>query len=195
MASVEIDVVELYVAAAATFGRAVVDVGDNEWDLATPCSDWNVREVVAHVVLGEAHFRAVLAGETAVTQSSLGVDLLGTSPEATWRGTALAAIEAAKQPGVAERVYDLDLGPVSGAQLLSYRITDNVVHAWDVAVGVRRPQPIQDRLAEFLLEFWQPVAADMARSESFAAPVAPVGERPGQRLLALLGRTPPPTDN
>lgn len=188
----DVDIVQLYIDALAVFGTAVQDVADHEWDLPTPCSDWNVREVVAHVVLGEAHLPMVLEGATQSTDSDFSVDLLGPTPITTWRGTALKAIEAARIPGIAEREYHLDLGDVTGHQLLSYRITDNVVHAWDVRVGIGRPTPIADEHAEFLLEFWLPVALEMGESNFFATPTQPASDSSSDRLLALLGRTPPP---
>ena len=185
------DVVQLYVDALAMFGEAVRDVADHEWDLPTPATDWNVKEVVAHVVLGEAHLPAVLAGETTTTQAEFGVELLGSSPLAAWRGTALRAIEAVRLPGVADQVFEVDMGALPGRQLLGYRITDNVVHAWDLRVAIGRPEPIDDRFAEWLLDFWQPVASQLADSEFFAAPTAPVSDSASDRLIALLGRTPP----
>ncbi len=187
------DVVQLYVDALALFGNAVRDLADHEWDLPTPATEWNVKEVVAHVVLGEAHLPSVLAGDTVTTQSEFSVDLLGASPLAAWRGTALRAIEAAREPGVGDTVFELDMGTVGGRQLLGYRITDNVVHAWDIQVAAGRPMAIDDRFAEWLLDFWQPMATQIADSEFFGAPTAPASDAAGDRLLALLGRTPPPT--
>lgn len=185
------DVVEVYVEALAVFGNAVRDVADHEWDLPTPCPEWNVKEVVAHVVLGEAALPSVLAGEMTDTQAAFGSELLGSNPLAAWRGTALRAIEAAREPGVAARVFDLDMGAVTGEQLLNYRITDNVVHAWDISVGAGRPAPIAEPQAEWLLDFWMPAAAEMGESPFFAKPVQPVSDSASDRLLALLGRTPP----
>ena len=49
--------------------NAVRDVADHEWDLPTPSVEWNVKEVVAHVVLGEAHLPMVLSGDTTTTQT------------------------------------------------------------------------------------------------------------------------------
>lgn len=192
MMSDPVDVVQLYVDALALFGNAVRDLADHEWDLPTPSTDWNVKEVVAHVVLGEAHLPSVLSGDTTTTQGEFSVDLLGTSPLAAWRGTALKAIEAAREPGVADKMFDLDMGAVEGRQLLGYRITDNVVHAWDLQVAAGRPRPIDDRFAEWLLDFWQPVASQIADSEFFGAPTTPASESASDRLLALLGRTSPP---
>ena len=186
------DVVQLYVDALATFGTAVQDVADHEWDLPTPATEWDVKQVVAHVVLGEAHLPAVLSGDTTTTTTSFSVDMLGTSPIAAWRGTALKAIEAARGEGVLDQVYELDMGSVPGRQLLGYRITDNIVHAWDLSVAVGRPSPIDDRFAEWLLDFWQPVAGQIGNSEFFGAPTTPASDSASDRLLALLGRTPPP---
>ena len=187
----DVDVVELYVDALATFGNAARDVADHEWDLPTPCPDWNVKQVVAHVVLGEAHLPPVLAGESTSTQTEVSIELLGPNPLAAWRGTALKAIAAARAPGIVDRRYLVDLGEVTGRQLLGYRITDNAVHAWDLRVGTGRPEPIADHHAEFLLDFWLPVALDLGASGFFGKPTEPVGDAPGDRLLALLGRTPP----
>lgn len=188
-----VDVVQLYVDALAAFGTAVRDVADHEWDLPTPATEWNVKEVVAHVVLGEAQLPLVLAGDVVQTQASLNVELLGSSPLAAWRGTALKAIEAAKEPGVVDQVFNLDVGPVSGEQLLGYRITDNAVHAWDVMVAVGRPQPIDDQFADWLLDFWHPAAGQIEASGLFGQPQPPASDSLSDRLIALLGRTPPPS--
>ena len=192
-AAAETEVVQLYVDALAAFGNAVRDLADHEWDLPTPATEWNIKEVVAHVVLGEAHLPSVLAGDTTTTQSEFSVDLLGASPLAAWRGTALRAIEAAREPGVADALFELDMGTTDGRHLLGYRITDNVVHAWDIQVAAGRPVAIDDRFAEWLLDFWQPMAGQIADTEFFGSPATPVSDSASDRLLALLGRTAPPT--
>jgi len=186
------EVVDLYVDALAVFGEAVREVQDHEWDLPTPATEWDVRKVVAHVVLGEAQLPSVLAGETVQTQTSVSIEMLGPDPMAAWRGTALKAIEAARAPGIVDQVFELDMGEVPGHQLLAYRINDNVVHAWDLSVATGRPVPIADRFADWLLDFWQPVAAHIADSGFFAHATTPASDSSSDRLLALLGRTPPP---
>jgi len=188
----ELHVVQRYVEALAVFGNQVRDVQDHEWDLPTPCADWTVKDIVAHVVLGEAQLTRVLTGDTTQTQMEFTADLLGSTPLTTWRGTALKAIESARIDGLAEQVFDLDMGHASGEQLLSYRITDNLVHAWDVSVGVGRVEPIDEAQAQWLLDFWQPAAADMANTNFFGPPVEPPeGASASTRLLALLGRVAP----
>ncbi|KAG1648475.1 hypothetical protein GQR58_029793 [Nymphon striatum] len=188
------DVVDLYVEALAAFGTVVQDLADHEWDLPTPATEWNVKQLVAHVVFGEAQLPTVLDGQAADTQASFNVEMLGSSPIAAWRGTALRAIEAAKAPGIADKVLELDRGSVAVRDLLGYRITDNVVHAWDLLVAAGRPEPIREDLAEWLLDFWKPKAAQLTGTEFFAAPTQPQSDSPSDRLLALLGRSAPPAD-
>lgn len=185
-----VDVVDVYVEALALFGNAVRDIADHEWELPTPCPDWNVKELVTHVVLGEAHLPAVLTGETEVTQTAYSAEMLGADPLAVWRGTALRAIEAARTDGVAEATMTLDMGAVTGHQLLAYRITDNVVHAWDLGSAVARQSPIDERFAEWLLDFWQPAAPDLGQTAFFGRPIKiDAGASSSTRLLALLGRS------
>ncbi len=182
--------IKRYIGAVAGFGEGVQGIADHEWDRSTPCGDWTVRDLVAHVVLGEAHFTSVLKGESTSAQTDFGSDLLGLTPMTTWRGTALLAIETVRAPGVAEADYAIDVGLVSGKQLLGNRITDNVVHTWDLGVALGRPEPISDNNAEWLLDFWQSVAPKLGTTDSYGPPVEPPPEATAStRLLALLGRT------
>ena len=49
--SVQQDTQAAYTAACAFFGEQVLGIGDEDWPLPTACADWDVRSVVAHVVL------------------------------------------------------------------------------------------------------------------------------------------------
>jgi uncharacterized protein (TIGR03086 family) len=180
---------ELHTRASALFGEQVAAVQAHEWDLPTPCSDWNVREVVAHVVIGDSQISPLFAGERVDEVSDVNPGVLGTNPLAAWRGTALAAIAAVNA------VEDLDarvhhpLGEIRGETVVGFRISDNLVHAWDLATGVTRPIELPEGLAEWCLAFWQPLAAGLPDSGFFApSQHPPDGANAGQRLLSLLGR-------
>jgi len=184
------DIPALYVEALAIFGRAVQDVQDHEWDLPTPCEDWDVRQVVAHVVLGEAAMTAAIAGDDAMGGLEVDARVVGLNPMATWRGTALKAIDAARTEGLVDASYKHPSGRVRGAQLLGYRISENLVHAWDISVAVSRRQDPDNKLAEFVLDFWLPAVGDLQSSADYGDALMPVdGAAAGARLLALLGRS------
>jgi hypothetical protein len=59
--------------------------------------------------------------------------VLGPSPMATWRGTALAALEASTVDGVLDDTHAHHVGELSGTVIVGFRITENLVHGWDLA--------------------------------------------------------------
>lgn len=182
------EIAEQYVAALAIFGQQVQDVADHEWDLPTPCVDWDVRQIVAHVVLGEAQLTDLLRGE-AGAMAEIDASIVGVSPMSVWRGTALAAIEASRAAGIDQRSYEHAAGTLSSTQLLSWRISENLVHAHDLSVAVGRPKPIDNELAEASLTFWWPLALELGESSEYGAATEPPADATaGERLLFLLGR-------
>lgn len=183
------DPVALYVDALAVFGRAVQDVQDHEWDLPTPAAEWDVRQVVAHVVLGEAAVTAAVNGEDSMAGTEVDASVVGTHPMSAWRGTALKAIDSARTPDMANAVYAHASGDVVGRQLLGYRISENIVHAWDVTTATGRPVLPPEHLAEFVLAFWLPAVTELQADGAYAEPVMPGDNATAAiRLLALLGR-------
>lgn len=184
------DPVQLHTAASALFGEQVGAVQAHEWDLPTPCVDWNVRQVVAHVVLGDSQIPPLFAGERVDRVVDVNPGILGTNPLATWRGTAIGAISAfAAVDDLAAKVHH-PIGEVRGDVVLGFRISDNLVHGWDIAQAVTRPIELPDDLADWCLDFWQPMAASLPSSGYFAEALHPGADAtPGARLLGLLGRT------
>ncbi len=186
-----------YTRALALFGEQLRDVADHQWELATPCPDWDVRRLVAHVVLGEALVPPLLAGEAGLGASEADPGVLGTEPLAVWRGTALAAMEAVRALDSLDIVVEHPVGPVSAHVLLGFRVTENLVHGWDLATAVGRDMELPDDLVERCLDFWVPLAGslgvDSSGSGGFFGPMVapPPGSSASVRLLALLGRQVP----
>jgi uncharacterized protein (TIGR03086 family) len=183
------DHVALLTRASAGFGQQLLLLTDEEWEFLTPCSDWNVQAIVAHVVVGDAQVPSILAGETVPLELDASPTVLGPNAIATWRGTALAMLRAFGQPGVLEQRYQHPVGRVTGKRILGFRLTDALVHAWDIARACGRDLSLDDDLAEYCLEFWWPLAKGLVDSGHFKAAVMPSETAaPGERLLALLGR-------
>lgn len=187
--AVEMSVVDRYVASLARFGEEVRDVQDHEWDLPTPCPDWDVRSVVAHVVLGEAQVAPLVAGESLASGDEVDASIVGTHPMSVWRGTALTAIDAARSPDMVDTMYDHPKGRLLGAHLLGFRICENLVHAHDLSVAVSRPREIDEAQAEWCLDFWLPRVDDLLAMADFGVASEPAADATAaDRLLALLGR-------
>jgi uncharacterized protein (TIGR03086 family) len=186
--------VDFFVRASAVFGEQVRDVGDEEWELATPCEGWDVRTVVAHVVVGDSQIPALFAGEPVERVEEFNPSVLGTSPLAAWRGTALAAIRAFSEPGALEQRYAHPIGNVRGRTIIGFRVTDSLVHAWDIATALGDGRPgggieLDPEICEYCLDFWFPMASTLPGSGFFAeARMPPEGADAPTRLLSFLGR-------
>ncbi len=181
--------VDFFVRASAFFGEIVREVADDDWDRPTPCDGWDLRTVVAHVVIGDSQIPALFAGEAVDEVQEYSPTVLGTNPLAAWRGTALAAIRAFASPGALERRYRHPVGNVRGRTVIGFRISDSLVHGWDIARALDHEVLLDPELCEYCLDFWYPMATTLPASGYYAAARMPAPDAgPAARLLALLGR-------
>ncbi len=180
------DPVDLYTRAAAFFGEQVIAIGDEEWDLLTPSSDWIVKAVVAHVVVAESQMPDVVAGR-AFERFDVDVSILGHDPVSVWRGTAVAALNAVREADL-DQMVEHPVGTMPLRHIVGFRITENLVHGWDLARARGLDPDLDPEIAQWALDFWLPMAEQLAGSGMFAAMVDPADDRPGSRLVALLGR-------
>ena len=58
------DQAELHRRAVEEFGARVKAVADDQWELPTPCSDWNVRQLVNHLVYENRWTVPLMGGST-----------------------------------------------------------------------------------------------------------------------------------
>jgi uncharacterized protein (TIGR03086 family) len=180
---------DFFVRASAFFGEQVRAVGDEEWDLPTTCEGWDVRTVVAHVVVGDAQIPTLFEGGAVERVEEFNPSVLGPNPLATWRGTALAAIRAFSAPGALERRYAHPMGNIRGRNIIGFRISDSLVHGWDVAKALGEDVILDPELCEYCLDFWFPMASTLPGSGFFAPAIMPPADADAAtRLLALLGR-------
>ncbi|HTF53820.1 MAG TPA: TIGR03086 family metal-binding protein, partial [Pseudonocardia sp.] len=139
--------------ALGDFDRLVRAVPDDRWDSPTPCADWSVRALVAHLVIEQLWVPALLAGQTiAEVGDRFDGDPLGADPVAAWRGAADAARRAWLETGVLERSVHLSYG-TDRATSYGWQMTlDLAVHGWDLASGIDVGYRIPAELATDLLD-------------------------------------------
>ncbi len=180
-------IVDLYIRSAAAFGEVLSQVPVGSWDVPTPCSDWNTQTLVVHVVSGEIQVANMIENE-AFLEPDLSTNILGPDPMSTWRGTALLAINLVQQTNM-----DLQLPhptmQLTLHQLLGARITDNIVHAWDLSQAITSPYSIDNEIAEWALDYWLDLYDFLENSDHYGPPQSPPDQTPATRLLSLLGRT------
>jgi uncharacterized protein (TIGR03086 family) len=181
--------------------RATIDVveGVKPTDLSrpTPCSEWTLGDLLAHMTVQHKGFAAAAAGRGADLQVWK-VSAPGPDPVADYAIASELVIAAFAEPGVLERGLALpEIMPgveFPAPQAISFHFIDYVVHGWDVARALGQPFELDDDLVQAAV----PVADAVPEGDRRLRPGAafrpgvptPDGASPLDRILAMLGRAP-----
>jgi uncharacterized protein (TIGR03086 family) len=178
--------------ALAAFDRILHLVKVDQWDNTTPCTEWTVRDLVNHLVSEQLWVPHLLCGATlAEVGDRYDGDVLGDDPVRAWEESSKAAREVWTTDGATERMVHLSFGDVDASLYCWQMTTDLAVHAWDLAMGIGAPQPIQDDLAEELIRVAGPIIESSQTPDILAPPVAvPDTASAPDQLVALCGRKP-----
>jgi uncharacterized protein (TIGR03086 family) len=172
------DPLELLAAAYDEFARRLRLVGPDDWQRPTPCSEWDVRALVNHVVGSDVRYRMLLRGAPiGQVEATRSADHLGDAV-AAFVAAAHEVVACFAEDGALDRIAHHVTGDRTGRQLLSMRILDLAVHAWDLARAIGADEGLDDELVSFLL-------ADTADPDD-----VPPGATPQDRLLQRMGRDP-----
>lgn len=186
------DLLELHGRLQDRVGGLVHSAGSGDWDRPTPCTEWDVRDLVRHLV-GEQLWTSPLLGGESVDEvgDRFAGDPLGDDPVAAWDAAAHAARAAVSEAGALERTVHLSRGPTPARDYVEEMTFDLLVHGWDLARGLGRDDTMDSEAVAHVLARWEPRAGDMAGSGLFAEAVdVPADADPQTRLLALTGRHP-----
>ena len=186
------DVTKLFERAQAGFGTLVHDVRDEQWSAPTPCSEWDVRALVNHLVYEARWVPPMLEGKSiAEVGDAYEGDLLGEDPATAYDDALAGALTAIDAPGALDASVHLSYGDTPAAGYVAQLTCDFVVHAWDLARGIGADDTLDPELVEFVYAEALPQADMLAASGLFDAPIAVPDDADTQtKLLALFGRNP-----
>jgi uncharacterized protein (TIGR03086 family) len=166
-------VVDQHRQACDAFSRIVRSVGDR-WGAVSPCSAWDARGVVEHVI----GFHDVLLLRPLDAKPDRPRD----DPVERWALTLDTLFEALTRPNVVD---------ADRASMLGVLTTDVLVHTWDLARAIGDRADLDPGLCQVGYERARANLDRLVESGMFAAPVAiPKDAGVQDRLLALLGRDP-----
>lgn len=185
-----LDLVALHDLALRRTGELVAGIGADQWDLPTPCREWNVRELVNHVVSGNWWVGELARGRTIEQVGDrLDGDVLEPDPVVAYAQSAGAARAAFAEPGALEAPCAVSYGPVPGSVYAGHRIIDVAVHGWDIARATGQDDTLDPELVAGCAAIVEPQLDLLKGSGVFATDVeAPAGADDQTRLLAHLGR-------
>ena len=185
------DVVRLHAQSVELFLDRVRTVPEERWSQGTPCSAWDVRELVNHVV-GEDRWTApLLDGQTIEDVGDrLDGDLLGELPVQACEAAGKEAVAAFGETGARERTVHLSFGHTPAAEYAWQLIADHLVHAWDLAAATGGDTRLDADLVTA-------VAGWYAEREDLYRQAGAVGDRPAvdaadaqDELMVAFGRDP-----
>ena len=152
---------------------------------ATPCADWNVQQLIDHMVGGADYLQAALAGEPPTNRTDrtvedyrVGLDRLRTGLRA---------------PGALEETCMSPLGfewPVGHA--VAGTFMDALIHTWDLATATGQDTTLEPELVDACIAMFLPDMPERGRASGLVGPAVQVPEdaSPQDRLLAAMGRRP-----
>lgn len=191
------DVVEFDRRAVRASVEVVARVTAADLSRATPCAEWSLADLLAHMTAQHRGFAAAAAGRGADPQA-WHPRPLGPDPAATYAAAAEEVLAAFAVDGATRARFTLpEFSPevtFSGHRAIGFHLVDYVVHGWDVARALGVTVDLPDDVVRAALPVAEAVPDGPGRLGPGAAfrPRLPVPDSatPMDRLLALLGRSP-----
>jgi uncharacterized protein (TIGR03086 family) len=184
---------ELHQRAMAQTESIVAAVEPGQLTLPTPCTEFDVRELLSHVVGGLN--RIAVMGE--------GGDALAVEPRAdgvpddgwpdAYRTASARARAAWADDATLDALVEAPWGKVPGRIALSGYVQEILTHGWDLARATGQPTELDPELASWVLAVARQILPPEPRGGEipFASPVpVPPGAGPYTQLAAYLGRHP-----
>lgn len=158
-----------------------------DWDAPTPDTEWNVRDLVTHVIEEQRWVPHLLNGST-VSETRATLTDLGSDLRAEWRLYSLAATSA-WDSAAPDGTVSLSNDTVSVNDYLQEQVSDVTIHSWDLARAIGADETLDADLVAAVWTVFEPQRDTLSASGLFALPVQLDDTAPLQsRLLALTGR-------
>lgn len=177
-----------YVRSLYTLDAVVRRVPDDAWDAASPCDEWNARQVLGHVMWGLDAIAAGASGEAPPGERDE-ADVAGERPLEHWSAALDRVLTALDQQGVLQTKAQTPFGEMPIDDMLGFFFGDPLMHTWDIAVAVGVEHGIPDELAEHSMVMLGAAGDALRGPGRLGAEVeAPPGTDAATRMAAFGGR-------
>jgi len=170
----------------ANANRLIAGVSETQWEAQTPCTDWNVRELVNHM----AGTTQVLAGSATRTPPTIAPDAdhLGDDPAGAFAGFARATSAAWRNEGVLEGMTTVP-AEMPAIAALGVNIIDIGTHCWDLAEATGQDHGLSAEMIAIIDDWNRKIISDDIRSRGGFGEIIPEVDGGGiAGMLAFVGR-------
>jgi uncharacterized protein (TIGR03086 family) len=180
--------------ACASTERIINGVRPEDLSKPTPCTDWDVRALLNHVI-GTLDLGAALLSDSMPTVNMApgelpDADLVGDDPAKAYR-LGVETMLAAAAGDALERSHATPLGDMPGAVLGGFTTLDILVHGWDLATATGQDPALPADLAETVLAFARQTITEDTRQPRIGPAIVVFPDATATaRLVGFLGRQP-----
>jgi uncharacterized protein (TIGR03086 family) len=182
--------------AGALLIATVEQVQGGHLHLPTPCTEWDVRELIHHIAWSNLWVAPLVEGRRLdEVEPELAGDVLGEDPI----GAALRSIDESSmafEKAGTDSPVQISRGTVPASEYCFERMNDLSVHNWDLATAIGVPVDLDPECMRTALDGFRPLEAMLRPMGALGPDVeAPPGADLQTRYLAFFGRrtgwTPP----
>ncbi len=168
-------------------GTIIIRIRPDQAGLPTPCTDFDVRTLVNHLVFDMQLFAFNLAGGEHGEPND---DLIGSDWSSAYASARASLEDAWREKGV-EGTVKGRLGEFPATWAVGQHLADVSVHAWDLATATHQSTKLDQEVARVALDWGRGALKPEYRGKAFGPEVevpenAPIYER----LAGFFGRNP-----
>jgi uncharacterized protein (TIGR03086 family) len=168
-------------------GTLVANVRPDQAHLPTPCTEWDVRTLVNHIVFDLNLFESMVNDAQRPTP---GANLIGDDWPAAYRAASAALLSAWRRRG-AESTMKLMNNDIPASWAIGQHMADLACHGWDLARATGQSTDLDPEIGQSSLEWAQGALKPELRGNAFKPEVpAPANSPTYDRLAAFFGRDP-----
>ncbi|TCK20074.1 TIGR03086 family metal-binding protein [Pseudonocardia endophytica] len=155
----------------------------------TPCSEFDVRTLLAHLLTTIRRPRAFARGVDGLAIPHVIPGIADDALAGTYAADADAAVAAWSDDAVLDRTMRVPWGEVTGRETLHGFLNEALVHGWDLAVATGQDPEADPELVAFGREAAERILAGAREHIPFDPPVEPADDAgPTERLANWSGR-------
>jgi uncharacterized protein (TIGR03086 family) len=175
--------IELFGRAAKGAVAMAEQVGPTQRHAPTPCAEWDVEQLLTHMV-----------GGTSYLMGALGIAAAPTSVDAMSYAAAVdRCVQALQAPGALDGRCQSPAGfEWSVAEAAAGTAMDQLVHTWDLAVAIGADRQLDQDVVDTIVTMFLPAMPAVGRQAGIVGPEVSVPDTASaqDRLLAAMGRQP-----
>ena len=173
-----------------TATKIISKIRTSDFGRSTPCSDWNVKQLAAHLLYELSWVSDIVTGKTIdEVGDKYDGNLVGINLFNSWNNAASKALSSVENADL-KSIAHLSFADVTNDYYIWQFGGELLIHAWDLSVGVDKPIKFNVEVANTFYRRIRPRSEELQNSGLFAPPLPTKASDPTQvKLLAIFGRS------